>query len=107
MTARTIDDLDGLLLREPWRQHAACARYDSHLFFPDRGGTTQPARAICAHCTAQPGCLDYAVRTCQVFGVWGGTDYRERQHIRMGRLNLDDVKLMLRKAAGAWTRPTC
>ncbi|MEN6301703.1 MAG: WhiB family transcriptional regulator [Armatimonadia bacterium] len=89
-------DFEGVTL--PWRQWAACRGRDTRLFFPDRGGSTMPARAICGYCTVQPDCLEYAVRTKQQCGVWGGSDYRERQDLRAGRLSLADISQRMRQA---------
>lgn len=70
-----------------WRQLAACRDSDPNLFFPI--GTTGPAldqielaKAICAQCSVQEGCLQYALETNQEAGVWGGYAEDERRRLR-------------------------
>ncbi|MDQ0936742.1 WhiB family transcriptional regulator [Streptomyces turgidiscabies] len=66
-----------------WLRRAACAGEDPELFFPV--GTTGPAvrdiaaaKRVCAHCPVTPQCLDWALRSGQTSGVWGGTCEDER-----------------------------
>lgn len=70
-----------------WRKDAACRDSDPDLFFPV--GTTglaveqiENAKAVCAECDVQVDCLDFALRTKQEYGVWGGTTEDERRKIR-------------------------
>lgn len=69
---------DSLIEPEPWMQDALCAQTDPDVFFPEKGGTSAPAKSICAGCDVRPECLHYAVRTQQRHGVWGGTSERDR-----------------------------
>jgi len=57
------------------------------LFFPI--GTTgravdeiAMAKEICTTCDVRSQCLDYALRTDQDFGIWGGFDEDERRRLR-------------------------
>jgi WhiB family redox-sensing transcriptional regulator len=66
-------------------QHAAgaCATEDPDLFFPisDREtGARQAQRAlqICAGCQVRRQCLEFALRTRNKDGIWGGTTADER-----------------------------
>ena len=66
-----------------WRARAACRGHPIGLFFP-----TEPtpervtaAKQICQACQVRLECMSFAVTTRQV-GIWGGTDERERAHIR-------------------------
>ena len=70
-----------------WRDAAACLSADPDLFFPPQGGATNGAEAkqICGGCPVQAECLDYAVTTAQKYGIWGGTNERERREIRKQR----------------------
>src|SRR5690606_26612296 len=70
-----------------WRDGAACLGVDPDLFFPPQGGATNGAEAkqICGGCPVQAECLDYAVTTAQKYGIWGGTNERERREIRKQR----------------------
>jgi WhiB family redox-sensing transcriptional regulator len=63
---------------------AACTDQDPDLFFPisETGpGLRQIAAAkeICAHCPVTAECLEWAVRTSQPDGVWGGRSAAERR----------------------------
>lgn len=37
------------------------------------------AKNVCFQCPIRPGCLDFAIRTNQRFGIWGGQDHIERR----------------------------
>jgi len=64
---------------QPWAEDALCAQTDPELFFPEKGGSTREAKAICALCFVAAECLDYALTTGERFGVWGGFSERERR----------------------------
>ncbi|MDW4910352.1 WhiB family transcriptional regulator [Streptomyces sp. ADMS] len=66
-----------------WLRLAACVGEDPELFFPV--GTAGPAlrdtataKRVCARCPVPPQCLDWALRSGQTSGVWGGTCDGER-----------------------------
>jgi len=70
-----------------WRSQALCRDTDPELFFPI--GTTgaalvqiEQARAVCRQCPAQADCLEFALRTNQDSGIWGGTSEEERRVLR-------------------------
>ncbi|MFI6316169.1 WhiB family transcriptional regulator [Nonomuraea sp. NPDC050556] len=70
-----------------WFGEAACLDEEPELFFPltDRGpGHVQYERAktVCRRCPVRAECLEFAVRTRQEHGVWGGTDPTERSSRR-------------------------
>ena len=67
---------------EPWTVHGACRGVDTDLFFPTRGNDASQAKAVCATCPVVDECLDYALRTHQTVGVWGGCSERERRVMR-------------------------
>lgn len=81
-------DLDALeTMAVEWRDLAACAPHDSSLFFP--AGESGPAaeqirmaKAICATCDVKTECLEYAVGTNQIAGIWGGLTEDERKPVR-------------------------
>lgn len=77
MTTRNLD----------WKADAACRDLDLDLFFPDSEADSAPALAVCAVCTVRQACLDFALRTRQNDGVWGGHTETERKRLRrrMGR----------------------
>ena len=70
--------------RRDWWRSAACREMDPELFFPvgARGpgaGEIDRAKAVCAGCRVRRQCLQYALATHQMHGVWGGTTEEERQ----------------------------
>jgi WhiB family redox-sensing transcriptional regulator len=72
-----------------WRSMAACMSADPELFFPI--SATGPAvyqvaeaKAVCAGCQVKRECLDFALATGEVHGVWGGLTDDERRHLRRG-----------------------
>lgn len=67
---------------EPWIEDAACRGMDTEIFFPHQGDDTRPAKAVCDGCTVRSECLDYALRTGEHHGVWGGLSERERRKVR-------------------------
>ncbi len=68
-----------------WQDEANCLGLDPDLFFPERGESTDEAKAVCASCTVREQCLKYALDTGQKHGIWGGTSERERRRIRRQR----------------------
>jgi len=72
-----------LVRHEDWRYLAACRSADPDLFFPISSSgqsiaQAAEAKAICAGCRVQRECLAFALRTHQVYGVWGGLSEQER-----------------------------
>lgn len=70
-----------------WRAMGACLSVNPDLFFPiSPGGVAvkQVARArqICARCLVRQECFDFAMRTGEMDGIWGGTTPEERIRIR-------------------------
>lgn len=66
-----------------WVNQAACAGLNPDLFYPARGEPTDTAKAVCDSCPVQSDCLDFALRTNQQFGIWGGISERARCHLRL------------------------
>ncbi|RLK47641.1 WhiB family redox-sensing transcriptional regulator [Microbacterium telephonicum] len=67
---------------EPWTREALCAQTDPEAFFPEKGGDTTSARKVCAACPVATQCLEYALRTNQEHGFWGGLSARSRRQLR-------------------------
>lgn len=65
-----------------WKADAACRTLDTGLFFPDAEAETGAALAVCAECPVREACLDFALRTRQNDGVWGGHTESERRRLR-------------------------
>jgi WhiB family redox-sensing transcriptional regulator len=70
-----------------WHSAAACRSWDPDLFFPISltGAPAErqiaKAKEVCAWCPVRTDCLDFALRTRQAYGVWGGLSEREL-HLR-------------------------
>jgi len=62
---------------------AACAGADPELFFPAKRGAPEirAAKSVCARCPVRDECLEYSLRTEELFGIWGGLDEWERQEL--------------------------
>ncbi|MFN2594935.1 MAG: WhiB family transcriptional regulator [Actinomycetota bacterium] len=76
-----------LLQPVEWQANARCTdvSVDPEIFFPERGGSSKAARAVCKDCKVQGQCLDYALNNKEQFGIWGGTSERERRRLRKER----------------------
>lgn len=75
-----------------WSQQAACRQpgVDAELFFPvsESGPALREiaaAKAICARCPVAAACRDWALRSGEVAGIWGGTTPSERRLLRRSR----------------------
>jgi WhiB family redox-sensing transcriptional regulator len=82
---------------EDWRLSAACLPIELDLFFPvsSTGASLEQvskAKAICACCLVRRQCLAFALRTRQVYGIWGGLGEDERaREVRYQRADRDAV----------------
>jgi WhiB family transcriptional regulator, redox-sensing transcriptional regulator len=70
--------------RRDWWRSAACQEADPELFFPvaplgPGAGEIARAKAVCGTCRVRRQCLQYALATHQLHGVWGGMTEGERQ----------------------------
>ncbi|MDQ4149349.1 MAG: WhiB family transcriptional regulator [Actinomycetota bacterium] len=65
-----------------WQVRARCVEVDPEIFFPERGGSSRAARAVCNECSVRIECLKYALANREQFGIWGGTSERERRRLR-------------------------
>lgn len=65
-----------------WQSKARCLEVDPEIFFPERGGSSKAARAVCTQCEVRIECLRYALANREQFGIWGGTSERERRKLR-------------------------
>jgi len=68
-----------LPVERDWREDALCPQTDPDAFFPDKGGSTRPAKQICARCSVVGACLAYALDNGIREGIWGGMSGRERR----------------------------
>lgn len=71
--------MDLALLDIPDLTGALCREVDmGELFFPEKGGTTAPAKRICGLCPVVAECLQFALDHDERFGIWGGKSERRR-----------------------------
>ena len=75
------DALSSEILEDGWRSLASCLGVDPDLFFPERGETAKPAKAVCQGCLVREDCLEYSLTNKSDPGIWGGTSERERRKI--------------------------
>ena len=74
-----------------WQDTGLCNSEDPEAFFTDeniRGREKKEkeirAKKICAKCPVKNTCLEHALRTPEVFGIWGGLTELERS--KLGRV---------------------
>ncbi len=75
--------------QEPWQFRAACRGPETWLFFPpahterkdEREEREIRAKEICRRCPVRGECLDFALRTREPYGIWGGLTEVERQEM--------------------------
>jgi len=81
---RTIElpAIDAPLLEErPWAVYSACREAEPEIFFASTRADERAALAVCDACAVADQCLDFAIETRERFGVWGGTNERERRRM--------------------------
>ncbi len=71
-----------------WQHQGACHGIDPETFFspetergPRRRAREAQAKALCAACPVVRECLDHALTVREPFGVWGGLNTTEREHL--------------------------
>jgi WhiB family redox-sensing transcriptional regulator len=69
-------------LRPGWQADGLCLEYPEVTWFPERGQSSAPAKAVCGRCLVQRECLDYALADPDLMGVWGGMSQRDRARQR-------------------------
>lgn len=74
-----------MLNQEAWAGDALCAQTDPEVFYPEKGGSTRDAKAVCGRCGVQAECLEYALEHDERFGVWGGLSERERRQLKRAK----------------------
>lgn len=64
---------------EGWEENGACYnKAEIRLFFSSVPHEEQEAKRLCDVCPVMEECLDFAIRTRQPFGIWGGMTTGER-----------------------------
>lgn len=74
-----------LLERPAWQADAACREHPEVTWFPKRGESSAPAKAVCERCLVRSECLAYGIEhevSGGADGVWGGLSPRERLSLR-------------------------
>lgn len=72
---------------QPWMDGSACLDNPEgpDLFFPSKGQSNRPAKAICRNCPVLAQCRTYALANRETHGVWGGLSEQDRRAIRRHR----------------------
>lgn len=67
--------------REDWHEDAECAKLENRdvidNFFANKPSQQQKALKICEMCPVRKECLQWALDTKQVWGIWGGLNYKK------------------------------
>lgn len=76
--------IDTFTNNELWTEEALCRQtgIDDTTWFPDKWSRSADAKRICAACPVSAECLEYAMRTKERYGVWGGLNSKERDELR-------------------------
>lgn len=71
-----------------WQHLGACRDVDPETFFspesergPRRRAREAVAKALCSQCPVVAECLDHALEVREPYGVWGGLNATEREHL--------------------------
>lgn len=64
-----------------WRGDALCAQADPEAFFPEKGGGTKAAKALCTQCDVREQCLRFSLESNEDDGIWGGLSTKERRKL--------------------------
>ena len=75
--------MGALSLPGDWATDAACREAPKRIFFPEAGDpeTSRWVAMFCDLCPVREDCLEFALRTRQRYGIWGGTTEKERRAI--------------------------
>lgn len=66
-------------------KRGACRGLNPNVFFPGEDDEAEEAKSVCADCVVRVECLEYALETRQLNGVWGGATERERRRLNRQR----------------------
>lgn len=79
--------IDPAYLPPAWMIQGRCAEVDTELFFPEKGdsASAEYARRICMQCEVKAECLEYALDNNERYGIWGGTNERDRRPMLKAR----------------------
>jgi WhiB family redox-sensing transcriptional regulator len=76
-----------------WQLEAACRGADATLFFApnyfekreEKDAREAKAKVLCRACPVREPCLEYALRTRDPHGIWGGLNELERRRLLRAR----------------------
>jgi WhiB family redox-sensing transcriptional regulator len=76
-----------------WQLEAACRGADATLFFApnyfekreEKDAREAKAKVLCRDCPVREPCLEYALRTRDPHGIWGGLNELERRRLLRAR----------------------
>ncbi len=80
-----MDELRIYLSEElEWTDRAECRDIEpSDVFFEvTNPAYVRMAKSICSMCTVKKACIEFALRTDQKDGIWGGLTPKERRRLR-------------------------
>jgi WhiB family redox-sensing transcriptional regulator len=63
------------------KSRGACKGLNPGLFYSYNELDIEVAKQICKRCSVSAECLAYALKTKEIFGVWGGTSENERRRM--------------------------
>jgi WhiB family redox-sensing transcriptional regulator len=68
-----------------WRNQGSCGQADPSVFFPATysAANVKAARSWCADCPVAAQCADFAIRSGEQFGVFGGLTPAQREAARL------------------------
>ena len=68
-----------------WMDLSRCKETDPEIFFPDKGGSSRQAKAVCMRCEVRLQCLEWAMDSDERFGILGGLSERQRRALKRRR----------------------
>lgn len=74
-----------------WMLDGDCASTDPELFYPEKGGSAQPAKRVCAGCPVRITCAEFALTGGDPHGVYGGLSERDRRRLLAAGWQLGDA----------------
>lgn len=77
-----LADIAAAVAARDWAEEALCAQVDPDLWFPEKGGPTAQAKAVCQLCPVRRECLQEALDANIREGIWGGLSTNERRLLK-------------------------
>jgi WhiB family redox-sensing transcriptional regulator len=70
---------------QEWSRYRACLDLPVGFFYPRKYESAAEAKSVCLRCPVRVECLESALVMNERYGVWGGTDERERRTMLRAR----------------------